>query len=463
MPSIADGFGVRYSETHISWVLLTGEFAYKIKKPVNFGFLDFSTLEKRRHYCEEEFRLNKVSAEPLYVGVVPIYGSTESPSFTPKDKTDQPIEYAVKMREFPQKALLVNSLQNLKIKEMADYLADFHQQCAVAKPDTTYGDPDITVYPVMQDNFSDIERRRSDKMILALNKQIKTWSVNEYNQLMPLLKMRKAKGFIRQCHGDLHLGNMVYLDNTVYCFDRLEFNPEFQWIDTLYDLAFLLMDLEYRGYPDLSFALLNQYLNQTRDYDGLPLLIFYKVMRAMIRAKIRLLINPPQPDKTLAYLQYVLTLVNPPKPQLILTHGFSGSGKSTKSAELAPSLSCVILRTDVYRDKNDPDRYQPEKREAVYTKLADLTEVLLKQGQSVLVDATFLKQSDRARFIALAEKLQIPWKILDFSVPKDTLVKRLSESPGSEATLSVLEQQMATHEPLTKTEQEHIWVMHEKK
>jgi aminoglycoside phosphotransferase family enzyme/predicted kinase len=457
---------VHVMETHISWIILTGKIAYKIKKPVHFNFVDFSTPEKRQYYCEEELKLNKACAAPIYKAVVPLYGSATSPSFISNGKP--PFEYAVQMQEFSQEALLLPLLshldvteQTLLINKVAAYLSDFHQQCPYAPPFSPYGDPNHTVYQPIQDNIADIQRFSTDQNIQDTNARIAAWSEQQYTALLPLFSDRKADAFVRHCHGDLHLDNILSINGVIYCFDRLEFNLELQWIDVMSDLAFLLMDLEFHGFKILSHSLLNAYMNYSHDYDGLPLLIFYKAYRAMVRAKIALLASPPKTAETQAYLDYTDRLIQQSTPQLILTHGFSGSGKSQLSTALAPHLSCIVLRSDIYRHnkrfkrvETDP-AYTQEHINAVYEGLFTLTDSLLKQGQNVWVDATFLKQSHRDKFISLAENIKISWAIVDVQAPYALLSERLAKRPLSEATVQVLEQQISQHDPLTLKEKTH--------
>lgn len=459
---------IKIMQTHISWVILTGQFAYKIKKPVHFNFLDYSTLDKRHHYCQEELKLNKTCAAPLYKAVVPLYGSAASPSFTPNDKP--PFEYAIQMQEFPQEALLLPVLSRLGaaeqihlIDKIAHYLAGFHKKCPRADYYSSYG-IFRTIYQPIDDNIKDIKRFSKDPKIRYINAHIPIWLDQQYSGLIYLFSSRKVDGFTRQCHGDLRLNNIVYLNDTVYCFDRVEFNPDLQWIDVMSDLAFLLMDLEFHGFKHLSYRLLNTYMRYSGDYSGLPLLPVYKVYRATVCAKIALLETPQKSTEALAYLDYTRQLMQQKKPQLILMHGFSGSGKSHLSAELAPRLNCIILQSDLYRRyykqfhclRDKTKLYTQKNIDIVYAGLLALTAHLLKQKQSVWVDASFLKKTHRDKFISLAKNKYIPWAILDVQAPYALLTERLAKRPPSEARIQVLDRQIATQDPLSPSDSKHV-------
>jgi aminoglycoside phosphotransferase family enzyme len=260
-------------ETHISWVLLTGHYAYKIKKPVDFGFLDFSTLEKRKYYCEEEVRLNGRLAPQLYLGVVPVCGNISSPRINGQGPI---LEYAVKMRQFDTTKefdvlLASGKLTKEHMNETARVLADFHANIAIADIQSSFGTPEAIQQPALE-NFEQINQLGEDwlsqhqlKKPLA---QLHQWANKKYYQLENTLQERKKNDFIRECHGDLHLRNIVIYENKVTPFDGIEFNPNLRWIDVMSELAFLLMDIEDHNRFDLSRRLLNNYLGITgEDYN----------------------------------------------------------------------------------------------------------------------------------------------------------------------------------------------------
>ena len=257
-------------ETHISWVVLTGEFAYKIKKPIKYSFVDFSTLEKRKFYCEEELRLNRRLAPSLYLNVVAISGSVEQPSFSKKDNV---IEYAVKMTQFPQDYLLSHlsaqkKLSQQHVDDIANEIANFHIQISNGIAQAEFGTPKDIHHWVM-DNFSQIETNLVDKKNITELEKIKKWSEAEYENKYDLFLYRRKNNFIRECHGDMHLGNMVLIKDKVTIFDGIDFNEHLRWIDVMSEIAFTTMDLSDRGHPEYASRLINLYLQHTGDYQGL--------------------------------------------------------------------------------------------------------------------------------------------------------------------------------------------------
>ncbi|MCF5429327.1 phosphotransferase, partial [Pseudomonas syringae] len=284
-------------ETHISWVLLTGNYAYKMKKPVNFGFLDFTTLEARSHFCNEELRLNQRLTDNLYLEVLPITGSAEAPQLG----GDGPVvDYVLKMRQFPQSQLLSTlqangELTSAHIDELAKQIAHFHLNAPKVRATHTAGTPHDVMVPVLQ-NFEQICPFLSDKADLAQLEALQAWAESSFERLKPLFEQRKLNGFIRECHGDIHLGNATMIDGHVVIFDCIEFNEPFRFTDVYADTGFLAMDLEDRGLKSLARRFISQYLELTGDYQGLELLNFYKAYRALVRAKVALFSMPSEAD-----------------------------------------------------------------------------------------------------------------------------------------------------------------------
>jgi aminoglycoside phosphotransferase family enzyme/gluconate kinase len=467
---------VELVETHISWVLLAGEYAYKIKKPVDLGFLDFSTLPKRRHFCEEELRLNRRLAPQIYLGVVPITGTIAAPRI---GAAGEPIEYAVKMRRFAQEAQLDRVLGRGELKPqhidaLADELARFHGEIAVAAPGTPFGEPDA-VYAPMHENFEQI-RPRVDAALHAPLVRLEQWTQAAHKRLASVLAARKRDRFIRECHGDAHLANMALLDSKVVLFDCLEFNENLRWIDIMSELAFAVMDLDDRGRPDFGWRLLNRYLEQTGDYAGLGLLRFYQVYRALVRAKVAA-IRLSQPglrgeDRARAvgeyqgYMELAERYTQPRATPLLITHGVSGSGKSTVAQMLLESYGAVRVRSDVERKRLaglhpmarseselDSGLYSADLSRQTYARLGELARIVIGSGLPVIVDATFLRRVQRDAMRALATSLEVPFVILDTTAPDDVLrarvrVRRELGHDVSEATAVVLERQLATRELL---------------
>ncbi|MCE5182243.1 MAG: AAA family ATPase [Betaproteobacteria bacterium] len=469
---------VEIIETHISWVLLTDGFAYKIKKAVNLGFLDFSTLEKRRHCCEEELRLNRRLVSDLYLAVTAIAGSAEQPVL---DGSGPAIEYAVKMRRFPQSCLLDQILLHDKltpeiVDTIACKIAGFHLHTAVADGASLSGAAEQIHQPTAQ-NFAQIRPRLQEQSDRSRLDGLERWCEKEYQAHRHSFAIRKAQGFIRECHGDLHLGNMVLLDGEVVPFDCIEFNADLRWIDVISEAAFLSMDMQDRMRPDLARRFINTYLEQNGDYAGLEMWRYYQVYRAMVRAKVAC-IRAEQVGETGAehWLQYrrhielAESFSRRSPPFIAITHGLSGSGKTTLSQALLEAMNLFRIRSDVERKRLyglKPEArsgteiadgiYSPAANEHTYRHLAELARSIVLSGYPVVVDAAFLRRRERASFRELAQELGVPFAILDCMAPEHLLRARIERRQrrgrdASEADISVLESQLRNHEPLDSNE-----------
>lgn len=475
----ADAPHARVIETHISSVILAGERAWKLKKPVDFGFLDFTELAQRIHFCREELRLNRALADGLYREVALIRGTPESPRLEGEDEV---IEAAVVMQRFPDGAQLdqVLTREGLPLErmdELAERIATFHAAAPRVELESPLGEP-ATVYAPMAQNFEQIAPLLDPNDATRIDQldRLKTWTETAYARLAPTLAQRKQEGFVRELHGDMHLGNMALVDGKIVIFDAIEFNASFRWIDVMSELAFLLMDLEDRRLPAHAWRLLNRYLEHTGDYAGLALLRFYQVYRAMVRAKVALLGiayggTPEQVAEARGryarYADLAERYTQADQPRLVVTHGFSGSGKSHAALILAESRGLIRIRSDIERQRLFPargeeglfaGRYSPQASEATYARLLALAEQVIKTGFGVILDATFLARTPRQAARALAERLGVPLHILTLSCPEPLLRQRLlarAQAGGdpSEATLAVLEAQQQQCEPLDEAEQ----------
>jgi aminoglycoside phosphotransferase family enzyme/predicted kinase len=472
---------VELLETHCAWVLLTGDYAFKIKKPVDFGFLDYSTLEKRRFFCHEEIRLNRRFAPQIYLDVVAIRGEPERPHI----EGDGPVlEYAVRMRQFPADGLLsqlaeTGRLEAAHIDQMIERVASFHQATARASPESQYGDP-ARIHHWVVENFEHIRSAIStaeDQQQLA---RLRQWVEQERSRLEPLLCSRKRDGFIRECHGDLHLGNLTLIDGAVTLFDCIEFNPELRWIDVISEVAFLIMDLQERGYAQFANRFLNGYLQHSGDYAGIGVLPYYLVYRAAVRAKVAVLraqqAAPASPVLRHArreyheYARLAERYTEPRQAALLITSGLSGSGKSTLARQLCEQHGMIQLRSDLERKRLaglaalDSSRsalgsgiYTPDQTQRTYGRLAELAAAVVGAGYSAIVDATFLQRRQRAMFRELAEDRGVPFAILDCQAPEAELrrrirLRRAAGADASEATLQVLDSQLAGREKLDRDE-----------
>ncbi len=466
-------------ETHISWVFLTGSLAYKVKKPLNLGFLDFSTLEKRHHYCNEELRLNQRLCREIYLSVVPVVRSGHTFLM---DAEGEIVDYAVKMVRFERSMELDRMLEKKQldgehIDTLSSMIARFHASLPAEPAESGFGHPENLIKPILH-NFTSLEpvARIADE--IGQLELLRAWSIREHQRLSPLFLERKREGYIRQCHGDMHTGNMVWWKGQIFIFDCIEFNENLSIIDVISDLAFLFMDLEHGGERGLAWRLLNNYLTESGDYGALRLLRFYVVYRAMVRAKVTAIRhgqtgNQNEAHKILeehrSYLQLALNFSRNKKPLLILTFGVSGSGKTVTSRHIAQRVEAVHLRSDIERKRlaglkplerseEKGALYSREIGRQTYQRLLDLAALCLDEGLAVIVDATFLKRSNRQLFINLALDQHASCRILRFSASRGQLMERvqkrsLTGNDASDADTTVLASQLEQVEQLSDEEE----------
>jgi aminoglycoside phosphotransferase family enzyme/predicted kinase len=466
-------------ETHISWVVRTGAFAYKIKKPVKLDFIDASTLQRRRFLCEEELRLNSRLAPELYVDVVPITRSQEHLAVAGRGPV---VDYAVRMHQFPASDELPALLEREEVDTaqcaaLGEKLAQFHFDAAVSEPRRT---PEKTqqMYDSVLGNLAQLLTHLDSPQPAAQLGQLVDWTHDQADLLEPIFQMREQSGFVRECHGDLHAANIVRVNDRLVPFDCIEFNPELRWIDVISDVAFLVMDLASHGRRDLAFALLSRYVEVSGDYDGLRVLPFYAVYRALVRAKVDALMVEQVPARAAEFRERLQKRVAaaqewtaPGRPVLILMHGASGSGKSWLSGQLVPAVHALRLRSDLERKRLAgiapttsagagvrEGIYSPSFTHRTYSRLADCAESCLRAGLSVIVDASFLEVTDRRAFRALATRLKVPWVIVSCEADPIRLSQRVDErarqhKDASDATLAVLDAQLRAIEPFEADEE----------
>jgi aminoglycoside phosphotransferase family enzyme/predicted kinase len=484
---LVTALGLPIVETHISYVLLGGEYAYKVKKAVNLEFLDFTTLEQRRFYCHEELRLNRRLAPSIYLDVVAITGSSGNNIAPILGGKGDPLEYAVKMRQFDQDGLLSSvlirdELTSERVDEIAAEVAAFHGRTARAGADVPYGRPEQVVRPPRQ-NFSQMLEVVRDPDDRAILEQLRAWTDAEADRCRPELESRNRGGFIRECHGDLHLGNIALIAGRVTLFDCIEFNPSMRWIDVMSDVAFLVMDLRDRKRPDLAARFLNAYLELTGDYSALSVLRFYATYRALVRAKIAMLRlaqttgddrGNSERRRLLAeyrgYLALASAAASRPHPVLLITHGVTGSGKTTRAQAVVDSMGAIRIRSDVERKRLEglqplartasatgEGLYTSDHDRQTYARLAQLARVVVSAGYTAIVDAAFLERWQRDLLRDVAADLHVPFAIADCSAPEPVLRERVMKRfergrDASEATIDVLEHQLAHADPLSSEE-----------
>jgi aminoglycoside phosphotransferase family enzyme/predicted kinase len=475
------GEPVALEETHISWVLLTAQHAYKLKKPVRLPFADFAEPAARRHFCEEEVRLNRRLAPALYLGVVPVYGMARAPRLGREGEESEeggPIDYLVHMRRFAPGALLSEMLasgqvQAGRLEALGQLLADFHRGAPVAPASSGFGTPGRIAVAV-REVLAQLAAASADPRLPALGQAVE----EQLTPLAPVWQQRSEAGAVRECHGDLHLANVVALGDAFTPFDCIEFDPALRWIDTMSDLAFLTMDLQAHGRSDLAFGVLDAYLQRSGDHDGLRTLRFYEVYRALVRALVACLraravggASAAAPD----YIGFAARAVVAggrlrPLARLLVTHGLSGSGKSTAADRLLRLSGAVRLRSDVERKRLfglealqrsrgiADDIYTFEATRRTFDRLQALAGIALQAGYPVIVDAAFLRRAERDAFRALATALGVPFTILHCHASGAALRQRVTArtlrgDDPSEADIDVLARQEAFAEALAADEQ----------
>ncbi len=476
-------------ETHISWIILTGSYAYKIKKPVDFGFLNFTSLAQRKQYCEAELNLNKRSAPDIYEGLVVISGTPEAPCL---DDTSSAIEYAVRMKQFESGQLFseladADALQFADIDALAQQVSSFHKTLNPASIETNYGEP-AQVFAPMEQNFTQIGALLSDPDQRRQIEQLEEWTHSTFERLTPLITQRREDGMVRECHGDMHLGNITLYQEKVTLFDCIEFNDDFRWIDTISDIAFLVMDFETHGLSHYANRFLNNYLEESGDYSGLKLLNFYKSYRAIVRAKICLLVmqdpsldsdaRAEQMKKYHQYIRLAETYTELPNRFVLTMYGISGTGKSTVALRLVDQLGAIRVRSDAERKRlyglnihEHPESelskamYNDDANQRTYQKLAELCLEVLDSGISVIVDATNLKQWQRDTIQNVADSRGVPLCIANcqasMAVIREWIAKRTREDyDPSDANLEIANRQLLSRDELSLDERSHTFVIH---
>ena len=462
-------------ETHISWLILAGEFAYKIKKPVSLGFLDFTSLERRKFFCEEEIRLNKPSAPDIYIDVIAI---TDGPN--PHFGGDgEPIEYAVRMQRFDNDLRLDRQLDNEKLdqddmKELAQAIASRHDSCAIVESDLRDHQLALT-REFMWENFRWLDGIIDAELLTFL----RDWTRAELNKTSVLLEQRFDNGFVRECHGDLHLANLVRMPGGIRTFDCIEFNADLRNSDVICDIAFLVMDLVARNRHDLAARFLNRYLERTGDYTGIALLDLYFVYRCLVRAKVaaisyRELSDAGEQrrllDEALRYCGMAKRQASKASPVLIVMHGLSGSGKTWLSDALMAALPAIRIRSDIERKRMfaiaetaasgsawGKGIYSQETDAEVYNRLCAMAATVLETGHNTILDAAFLTTAERRAAMHAAKQAGCPAVLVNVHAPEKIMRDRVAArartgKDASEATATVISRQLAELEPIGRDE-----------
>ncbi|MEM1434839.1 MAG: AAA family ATPase [Pseudomonadota bacterium] len=459
---------VRLIETHMSWVFLTGPYAYKVKKPVNFGFVNFATLDRRHHFCVEELRCNRQFAAALYRAVLPIVvGAQGRLRIGAPDEGAAAVDWAVQMVQFDptQQADVLLAGGHLRSDDLHRFGSELAVQHSSLVPFAGDYDP---ITPVA-DNFASLLRGALQPTLRQRVERLAEATAGESSRYAARLLRRQDAGRVRECHGDLHLTNMVRLADGLCAFDCLEFDQALRCIDVYCDAAFLLMDCLVRDRPDLAYAFLDGYLNAAGDYDGLSLVPYFARYRSLVRAKVAALRLAQVPgeraasDKLERHLGWAAAHSQRPAGDLLIMNGVSGTGKSFWAEQLVPALGAMRLRSDVLRKAEfaaadttarhlRAGLYEASVSEQVYVRLAELSEALLRAGETVIVDAACLQRSSRALLQRAAEKAGAKVRILRLTAPDAVLAARIEArqrtgNDASDADVEVLRWQQADEQP----------------
>ena len=487
---------IQLIQTHISYILLTGDYAYKVKKPLDFGFLNFTTLEQRRHFCQEELRMNQRGAPGLYLQVLPIFQTNGHFQF---NGSGELVEYALQMRQFPQEQLFSNLFERGELtpalmEELGRVVAMFHAQAETNDYIRSFGRPE-RVREAFDENYAQTQRYVGGPQTAQQYRETQAYTDRFFAERQELFQQRIEQDRIRECHGDLHLGNICFWEGKILLFDCIEFNEAFRFVDVMYDVSYAVMDLDARHRPDLGNVYLNTYLEETGDWEGLKILPIYLNRQAYVRAKVTsfLLEDPTATEETKAtafrtaarYYRLAWEYTLPKRGQLFLMSGLSGSGKSTVARHLARQQGAIHIRSDAVRkhlagiplwQRGGPAVYTPEMTDKTYRRLVQLGVELAQEGYTVILDAKFDRQALRGMAIAQAQQRGIPLHILHCYAPEPVLRERLqrrSQAPQTgcidgveqrpadiaDATAEMLAEQQAHWEDFSELEQPFLRVL----
>ncbi|HUY84382.1 MAG TPA: AAA family ATPase [Steroidobacteraceae bacterium] len=464
----------RIVETNTSLVVLTGDYAYKIKKPVRLEFLDASTLARRRLLCEEELRLNTRLAPELYLEVVPIVRAAAGIRV---GAAGEAVEYAVRMRQFDGSQELSALLERgavdaSEIADLARRVARFH--AAAPRDAGREGANTARMRAAVLGNLATLLAHVGGELGAPGLGKLIDWTHDVLQRAAARFRAREAAGFVRECHGDLHSRNIVRWRGRLLPFDCLEFDPALRWIDVMSDVAFLFMDLSGRARADLAAQFLDAYLDESGDYRGVALLPFYAVYRALVRAMVDALAAEKTAadertrwvfsDRARARIHTAAGFAKPRPPPLIAMHGPSGAGKSWLSERLVPRIGAVRVRSDVERRRlagDAPPGHDSRWDALTYARLIDCAAGCLAGGVPTIVDATFGRRADRNRLRALAAAARVPLIFLSCTADRAQLAaniaarRRRGDDP-SDADLAVLDVQLAAMEPFGDDERAQV-------
>ncbi|MEJ2728273.1 MAG: AAA family ATPase [Deltaproteobacteria bacterium] len=466
---------VTLRETHISMVFLTGDYVYKIKKPVDMGFLDFTSLVKRQHYCRRELKLNRRLSRNVYLAVVPI---TFRQNRYYLDGSGRPVEYAVKMRQLPHSATMVNLLRDDKldgnsVELLARVLSQFYNQAGTGDRIDACGNH-ATIEKNCEENFIQLKEFEGNTISPQMLLFIRSATRSFLNRRKAFFKKRVESGRIRDCHGDLRSGHIYFVEDGIQIIDCIEFNERFRYNDVASDLAFLAMDLDFEGFSAVARVLLKAYVHYSNDEDVYIMMNFYKCYRALVRVKVnclRLQQNDLAEEKRFRLLEKTQRFMDLAygyaeqfaRPTVWVVCGMTATGKSTIARQLAGKFNIKVLSSDLIRKglfrNQAQERFAFEKgmysREATsmtYGKLYRLAQEEIENENSVILDATFSRKNQRREVLRLAEDMDANIVFIEClcseAVIKDRLAKRNATPTLSDARLEHFENLKGVFEPL---------------
>jgi len=450
-------------QTHVSWIFLTDSHAYKIKKPVDFGFLNFTTIDRRRFYCNEEVKFNnRLCPGGIYEGVVELRQTPGGASF---QGDGQILDYAVKMKRLPAERMLdrlvdSNDISETELRSVARVIAEFHLTTPTSPAVSEYGHLDRICYN-WNENFEQTIPFENTTLPAAEREYVKNW-VNTFTEKnSDIFDRRIRNDHIRECDGDIHLENICLVDGTTYIFDCIEFNERFRCCDTAADIAFLLMDLDFHNRHDLSEAVIETYHGITGDSEMLSLIDFYKIYRAFVRGKIESFhandtgidqqIRTSAIQKAIRYFRLARGYIERRKlqPTLFITCGLMGCGKSTLADQLSFELGITCCNSDVVRKQMvgitpttpalvafGEGIYSDQSNADTYAELSRLAEMEIAEGRSIIIDACFIYKHERFKFYGLAERYGARFVILHVSCSEPINRRRLTARLASGRTVS---------------------------
>lgn len=467
---------IKVMHTQMSCVFLTGDYAYKIKKPVNLGYLDYSTLEKRLHFCQKEVKLNRRLARSVYLGVVPI---AEKDGVIKAGEQGEPLEYAVRMKQLPQERMLnvllaQGAVTRDMIKRLAEKIASFHNRAKTNKRIAGYGRPKA-IEKNVQENFSQTAKYTGKAISAELYNDLRSFSEDFMRDRAQLFQKRIDNSRIRDCHGDLHSAHICF-GKSIYIYDCIEFNERFRYGDVASEVAFLAMDLDYHGRRDLSRLFVSTYQEYSEDFEVRELLNFYKLYRAYVRGKVNCFksddqfISGDEREASLktarSYFRLAWSYVCPEiKPMLFIMVGLVGTGKSALASALAEKIGAMVFSSDLIRKEiagispaehrfEDFQKgiYKEEFTKKTYDALFNKARKILRLGKNVVLDASFLYKSDRDRALELARECDVPLTILECRAPesviKERIEKRLQEGTASDGRWEIFQRQKTYFEAI---------------